>query len=120
MPASPMVAPAGVAWWLVLSSVVGAPMVVGCREDPQYVQAPMALDADPAAEDGVTMSLTLPIEVESADDARERAALAAELDMPADQVPYVRIDDLDVAIEYTVTNLGDEPGQAFVGINGGN
>jgi hypothetical protein len=101
----------------LVASLAVCSVAAGCQEDPQYIAAGGAL-ADPAAEDGVTFSVTLPLELESADDAREREALAAELGMPADQVPYVRIDDLDVAIEYTVTNPGAEPGQAFVEING--
>jgi hypothetical protein len=96
-----------------------ASLAAGCTEDPQYIAAG-AVVADPAAEDGVVFSVTLPLELESADDARDREALAAELGMPADQVPYVRIDDLDVAIEYSVTNRGAQDGQAFVEINGAN
>jgi hypothetical protein len=100
----------------LFASVVICSLAAGCKEDPQYI-ATGAVLADPAAEDGVVFSVTLPLELESADDARDREVLAAELGMPADQVPYVRIDDLDVAIEYSIRNRGQD-GQAFVEING--
>jgi hypothetical protein len=98
-------------------AVLGGLAATACQEDPRYIAVGGA-DADPAAEDGVAFSVTLPLELESADDARDREALATELGMPADQVPYVRLDDLDVAVEYSVTNDGDDEGQAFVEING--
>jgi len=103
---------------LLVTAIAG--LAAACQEDPQYVQAPMAIESDPANPMGVTMTLTLPIELESRTDADERTALATELGMPPDQVPYVRVDDFDVSVEYAITNLSDQDGQAFVDINGGN
>ena len=96
-----------------------AGLLAGCQEDPQYTGV-LALEAMPGAEMPATASAFLPIELESDADATDRVALADELMMPADQVPYVRVDDLDVSLEYTVRNLSDRDGQAFVDINGGN
>jgi hypothetical protein len=101
------------------AALAGLGALAACRDDPRYI-AGGSVDADPEAMEGVAFSVPLPIEIEDEADRTDREALAAELGMPADQVPYVRVDDLDVAVEYSVTNRGDQPGQAFVEINGAN
>src|SRR5688572_20508428 len=95
-----------------LLGVVGlAALLAACQEDPQYMDA-VVLPAMPGAEMPATASAFLPIELESEKDAAERTALAEDLMMPADQVPYVRVDDLDVSLEYTVRNLSENDGVA--------
>jgi hypothetical protein len=106
---------------LRVALVVAAVAATGCQEDPSYVQSPsLESSGDEMVGMEAAMSVTLPIAPERRTDAEAREALARTLMMPADQVPYVRVDDLDVEIEYTVTNLTDAPGTAFVKINGGN
>ena len=92
-----------------------------CVDDPQYVEPRLNLEA---GGDGMTgpaeASFTLPIIVERDFDVRDRQALAEQLGMPADQVPYVKVDDLRVELELTVKNLSDEPGKATLKVNGAN
>jgi hypothetical protein len=64
-------------------------------------------------------SLQLPIKTETADDAKTHAALSAKL-APV-LVPYVRIGDLEIEIEWTIKNLDPmKPGQAKIQVNGAN
>jgi hypothetical protein len=64
-----------------------------------------------------TATITLPIEIEKTQDATDRAMRAATLGV---EVPYVRIGDLEVSIEWTIKNLSTSPGQARILVDGGN
>ncbi len=105
---------------LLLATIsVGA---LGCVEDPQYVQPLQALEVGvPGADDtSITQASTtvdLPIRLEREDEATARAELAAALGV---DVPYVRMDDLSISIEWTLKNLSDTNGEARILINGGN
>lgn len=93
-----------------------------CTEDPQYVPGPGSIEVGIEGTDVFTGSVTLnlPFELESMDDQVERAALAMDLGVAADQLAYVRVGDLDVSIEWTIKNLAGSEGEARVIVNGGN
>ncbi len=97
---------------------------VGCANDPVYIPAPAAMEGgvpDPMMKGAPTVakaSLQLPIKTETAADAKTRAALAIKL-APV-MVPYVKVGDLEVEIEWTVTNLDTKDGQAKIELNGAN
>ncbi len=97
-------------------------LLVGCANDPLYMPGPNTLEA--GMDDGMggttTMkgSLALPIKPETATDMASRMALATKL-APV-TVPYVRVGDMHVEIEYTVQNLDTMPGQALIELDGAN
>ena len=98
--------------------------VAACANDPIYIDPgdgiPAGLETDMEGEPVPgKASLLLPIEKETADDIKDREALQA--DLPADVVvPYVRVGDLEVSVEWTIKSYGDMPGTAFIQINGAN
>lgn len=97
-------------------------LAAGCANDPEYIPAPSNLEGgmmDPMTMELVQpkASLTLPVKTETADDAKTRAALAAKLGV---DVPYVKVDDIQVSVEWTIKNLDDKPGQAKIQLNGAN
>lgn len=93
----------------------------GCSEDPQYLDPPEPLEGGLLDMMGVparaAATLMLPIKIETAEDRMEREALAMELGV---EVPYVRLGDLDVSVEWSLENLENRPGKARVSLNGGN
>jgi hypothetical protein len=104
---------------VVLPLVAGVALI-GCANDPLYIPGPMTLEA------GVDMmgmrsealaSLPLPIKTETASDQMARAALEAQLGV---MVPYVRVGDLEIDVEWTIKNLETTPGKAFIQLNGDN
>jgi hypothetical protein len=103
---------------LWLSAIVLAP---ACANDPEYIPAPMNLEGGMKDMMGNTIdakaSLMLPVKLETAKDAATRAALATQLGV---MVPYVKVGDLQVSIEYTITNLDPMPGTAKIELNGAN
>lgn len=103
---------------LVLSSVLAA---AGCANDPTYLQAPMSMEAGVADMTGMKTvakaSLQLPIKTETAADKTKRDALAAKLGVA---VPYVRVGDLELDVEWTIKNLDTMPGQARIELDGAN
>ena len=107
---------------VLLSSVVVG--LVGCANDPVYLQAPMTMEAgtpDPANMGMLSQakaSLLLPIKTETAADKTRRDALAAKL-APV-LVPYVKVGDLEIDVEWTIKNLDTKPGQARIQLNGAN
>lgn len=105
---------------IALSSMLAG--VVACNaNDPLYIQAPMTMEAglsDPTMM-GLTQakaSLQLPIKTETAADKKARDALAAKL-API-LVPYVKVGDLEIDVEWTIKNLDTKPGQARIQLNG--
>lgn len=103
----------------LLRGVLGLAGLAACTSDPQYLPspAPIEVGATDMSPFSGTTSITLPIELETAAAAREREAMAAALGAP---VPYVRLGDLDVEVEWTIKNLTAVPGQARVKLNGAN
>ena len=64
-------------------------------------------------------SVQLPIKTETESDKAKRDALAQKL-API-EVPYVRVGDLEIEVEYTIKNLDTKnPGKAIVELNGAN
>jgi hypothetical protein len=96
-------------------------LLVGCANDPVYLQAPMTMEA--GTDDGTGMlseakaSLQLPIKTETDADKTKRDALGAQLGVT---VPYVKIGDLELDVEWTIRNLDKMPGQARIQLNGAN
>jgi hypothetical protein len=101
-----------------LVGLSGLTLGAGCANDPVYIPAPEALEAGFEDTPEARAELLLPIKTESADDARDRGRLAAELD-PI-EVPYVRVGDLEIMVEWTLRNLGDEEAEAIIQVNGAN
>jgi len=107
--------------------------VIGCSaNDPVYVQCPTTATTQPECianleagmDDGTGTDtvvakaksrLLLPITLEKADDMAARMALAAQLGV---DVPYVKLGDIEVEVEWTVKNLEDMEGEAKVELNG--
>lgn len=114
---------------LLLGATVG-----GCTNEPQYLVCPTdpvtpcSMTMEAGQDDGtgtntlvVAKSSTwIPIIPESTKDAEAREALATKLGMDPSQVPYVRVGDLDVSVEYTIKSLDTAPGIALVELNGAN
>jgi len=91
----------------------------GCGDDPRYLQPAEALEvnANDAASGQATASFTLPLRLERDEELERRGALEAELGV---MIPYARLDDLAISIEWTVKNLEQQAGIAFIGVNGAN
>jgi hypothetical protein len=109
---------------LVHTTWLTSMFAIGCTNSPVYLPSPVRLEG--GVEVGLegelipaTGSLAVPVVIESAEDAAERAALQA--DLPAEvEVPYVRVGDLAISVEWTITNQTDMPGNATVQLNGAN
>ncbi|HVV88636.1 MAG TPA: hypothetical protein VHE35_36580 [Kofleriaceae bacterium] len=104
---------------MLVAAAAGALPVAACGSDPQYLSAPAPIEVDTGAMDANTgtMSVTLPIELESNADRMARDSLSAQLGAA---VPYVKLGDLDLEIEWTVKNLSGNPGQARISLTGAN
>jgi hypothetical protein len=107
-----------------LALMFAASALPACANDPEYINSPMQIEATgmeldkDGAEIGVKGSLVIPFETESADDAKTRAALAAKLMV---DVPYVKVGDVAVSIEWTIKNLDPmNDGLAVIQLNGAN
>ncbi len=94
---------------LPLGGILVAAVLTGCAEDPRYVFPDEPIIATPVVDDEAPpvppVQLLLPVRLEEEDEATERAALAAELGV---DVPFVSIDDIDLSLEWTITNLDEE------------
>src|SRR5690606_12704040 len=64
-----------------------------------------------------TTRVMLPIDLETEVEAMERVERMARLGV---DVPYVRLGDLSIAVEWTVRNLSDQDGVVRVHLSGGN
>lgn len=101
--------------------------LVGCTNDPIYI--PPGTDG-PRLEGGLEMdmdgnivpaktSVVLPINTETMEDMADREAL--QMTMPAEvTIPYLRVGDLEVSVEWSIRNLDDTDGQATLQVNGAN
>jgi hypothetical protein len=102
--------------------VLGGLAATGCANDPVYIPGPAAIEAGMPDAMGQpspgTASVQLPIKTETAEDRAARDELAMTLAPIA--VPYVRIGDLEIEVEYTIRNLGDRPGEVLIELNGAN
>jgi hypothetical protein len=103
----------------LLSSALLCPLVAtACTDDPVYLAGPAPIEV---GADGMTFAasaqLTLPVRLETSDERTARAELEAELGA---MVSFVTRDDLDVSIEWTITNLTAVDGTARIQVNGAN
>lgn len=113
---------------------IASVLVVGCANDPEYVQCgtsdmmdACSLDSANATMMGTGMdaflavkgSLHVPVRPETADLTKSRMALQATMPTGVD-VPLYRDDQYDISVEYTVKNLDDKPGQVKVQLNAAN
>jgi hypothetical protein len=104
----------------LFAAALGLP---GCANDPVYIPAPMTMEAGTADTTGMLTqakaSLQLPIKLETASDAMKRADLSQKLGVP---VPYVKVGDLEIEVEWTIKNLNltDANNQAMIELNGAN
>lgn len=92
----------------------------GCiTNDPQYIAPAEAIEVGVPGSDvnEATAMVTLPIRLEEPDEATERAELSTELGV---EVPYVRREDLELSLEWTIRNLSDVDGTATIHLNGAN
>jgi hypothetical protein len=111
-----------------LIGLIGA--VAGCANDPVYMECPPDSVQTPACKStleagmddgmgGVTgedrSSLMLPVKPETVDDAAARGMRAAALGI---DVPYVKVGDIEVEVEWTITNLTDKDATASIELNG--
>lgn len=106
-----------------LAALAASAALAACANDPVYVPGMMTLEAGmPDAMTGeptpATVKHFLPIRLEKADEAMKRAALTAELGV---DVPYVKVGDIEVSVEWTIHNLDTmNAGEALVELNGAN
>jgi hypothetical protein len=102
--------------------VAAAGLALGaCADDPRYLDPMQNLEvgADPTMMNMPAKgSLTLPIRLPNMQDMNEAAALQAKY--PNITIPYVRVGDIDVEVEWTVKNLSNMDAVAFVEMNGAN
>jgi hypothetical protein len=110
------------------SLIIGV-VVAGCANDPVYVDCaqltePSAtcIPLEAGQDDGTGMvveeakgQLLLPINTETTEDAADRAERATALGI---DVPYVKLGDIEVEIEWTIQNLSDAEGEARIELNG--
>jgi hypothetical protein len=96
--------------------------LIACANDPVYIPGPMVIEAGMADDMGQPTpgkaSVQLPIKTETASDKAKRDALAEKL-TPI-EVPYVRVGDLEIEVEYTIKNPDTKDGKAIVELNGAN
>lgn len=116
---------------IAMTLVVAA---AGCANDPVYIDPASGPMPQMPIEGGLTdamgnpidarASLVLPIRHEKTTEAAGRAASQAKLEMdPAHagvEIPYIKIGDIEVSIEWTITNLDPDPGQARILLEGAN
>jgi hypothetical protein len=95
-------------------------LVAGCGSNPEYLPSPMNLEAGMDMVTEAKSSLTLPIKPETMQAMNDRARLAMSLGLTLDDVPYVKIGDMDIEIEWSIKNLDDTPGQAKIELDGAN
>ncbi len=109
-----------VARLLCLTAVMGVAVFSACTDDPQYVEPAGPLNAGPVDEDAPAeppVELWIPIRLENTTEAADRAQLATELGV---DVPFVGHDDLDLSIEWTITNLEEEDAEVRIRLTGAN
>ncbi len=98
-----------------------ASCVASCSSDPVYVQPSEALEAGTDSEDpdnpGVFTQITLPVRLETDLESSQRQALQDSLGVP---VPFVKLNDLRISIEWTVKNLSEAEAKFHIDITGAN
>lgn len=109
---------------IIHASWFSALLLAGCTNDPIYLPSPQGIEAGGMDAMGERVegraSIQIPVNTETADDARDRGVRQAL--MPAGvEIPYVRVDDLEVSVEWTIKNNDPAmPGNATIQLNGAN
>lgn len=96
-----------------------AAALAACGEDPSYIDSRALIEVG-IPDSGITTATAqvfLPMRLERPNELMRRADLAALYGV---QVPYVKLEDIDVSLEWTVRNLSASDGTARVQMNGGN
>ena len=103
----------------LVSGMLAAATLAGCGDDPRYLQPAEALEvnAGDMAAASATSQFVLPIRLEEQAELTRRQQREAELGA---MVPFVKMDDMTVSIEWTIKNLEEEEGTAFLAVNGAN
>lgn len=100
---------------------LAAVALAACSEDPRYLDGPMPIEGGMVDMMGEPIpgvgTLLLPIRTERAQEQADRAELAAALGV---EVPFVRLGDLAISVEWRLANLDARPGKARIKLNGGN
>jgi hypothetical protein len=105
-----------------------------CANDPVYIDPGSGPMPQMPIEGGLTdamgnpidarATLVLPIRHEKMTEMTDRAAAQAKLAMdPAHagvEIPFIKLDDIEVSIEWKITNLDPMPGQARILLEGAN
>jgi hypothetical protein len=96
-----------------------------CSSDPVYLAAvPPALDwapvTDPDAGTPPPLLLSVPMALPTADDDKERMAVATRVGFAVKDVPTVRRDDTDLELEWSLANPGTMDAHAKLAVNGAN
>lgn len=101
---------------------ISAAGLVACLEDPQYIPGPSSIEVGIEGSDvfSGTVTIDLPVQLETMEDAEERVARATELGIGAEMLAYVRNADFDVSIEWSIKNLAGSEGEARISVSGGN
>jgi hypothetical protein len=109
------------AYVLVLMLAPVAPVAACSDNEPQYLVSPTPIEAGlDNGSGGFTTgsgSLTFPIKKETAAEMTARMALAAKLGV---KVPYVKVGDIDIEVDYSIQNLDNTAAQAEIGLDGAN
>jgi hypothetical protein len=105
-----------------LLAFAASALAAGCTNAPVYLPGTRVLAAGGVDAAGAPIVAAaqhvLPIRLETAEEAERRATRAAEL---AIEVPYVKLGDLEVSVEWTIRNLDMmAAGTALVQLNGAN
>jgi hypothetical protein len=100
--------------------VLAIAAAAGCANDPEYLPQTTTITV---MDDGMgnlvgNSFLVLPIKPETRKDRLAREALATKLGLAADDVPYVKVGDLDISVEWTIKNMENTDAQAKIELNG--
>jgi hypothetical protein len=99
----------------------GAALLGACANDPVYLPQTVTLEGGVPDATGMTApvksSLQIPFKPETQADMDTRMALTTQLGV---DVPYIKVGDVDLEVEWTVTNLDSMPGQFVIELNGAN
>jgi len=101
------------------AALLATAMSAGCAVEPRYLEPGAAIEVGIEGSDvtRAALTLSLPIRLETDSENEDRAARAEALGVA---VPYVRIDDIDLSIEWTIKNLTDSDGEARLRVSAGN
>jgi hypothetical protein len=99
-------------------------LLTGCSDvsEPVYLRpTPPAIEGQVGGQgEPMISTFVLPVTIEDMNQAIIRQRLAEALGLAVEQVPQARRDDYDVSLEWTIKNLTEEEGTAFISVVGAN